>query len=547
MTERRDENDVPLARTRVHRWFAWVWAVPILAGIIVLWLGARSYVMHGPDVTISFRNAEGLQERQSTIRHRGVVVGTVEQVDLSPDLSRVVVHARMTSAAKGALNEDTRFYVVAPRVGVGGISGLSTIVSGVYIEMEPGRGSKPQESFVGLDEPPHLTPDTPGRSFTMTAPDLGSLTRGSPISYHGITVGEVEGFELAEDGKQLNITSFIRAPYDRLVHPETRFWNAGGVDVSVGAQGVRIRANSWQQLLSGGIAFETPPEVLAGTPSPQGATFALFDTERAAKREPHGAQLVYVAGFSGNLRGVEAGAPVELSGLSVGTVRDVRLSYEAGKKSLTTLVTIAIDPDRVEVLNMSAANGSTPSETAQKNLETLVAAGLRAQVMTTNFLTGFKIVTLDMVSGAPPARIERVGDYVRIPTTASGDIAETLQSLRNVLQNIDRATSGPQLGHAIQSLDSALTHLDQLTAEVQPDLKDLLKSLRDTSDSANETLESLRDVVGSQGAGTTSGAGASDLSQMMRELSEAARSVRGLADYLERHPESLIRGRRGDK
>jgi paraquat-inducible protein B len=542
MTE-QGADEVPRARTRPHRWFAWVWVVPIVAGAIVLWLGARAYVLHGPDITISFKNADGLQEHQSTIRHRGVVVGRVEEVELAPDLSRVIVHARMTRSAKQALNENTHFYVVAPRVGVEGISGLSTIVSGVYIEMEPDTGSKSQDSFVGLEEPPLLKPDAAGRAFTMSAPDLGSLSRGSPISYHGVIVGEVQGYTLAQDGQHVSVTAYVRAPYDRLVHPETRFWNAGGVDVSVGSQGVRLRANSWQQLVSGGIAFETPVEALAGSPSPPDANFTLYDTEQLARRAPHGEPLIYVAGFSGNLRGVEAGDPVELEGTPIGAVRDVRLSYEAGKRSLTTLVTIAIDPDRVQVLNLAASKAGTPAEEAQRKIETLVAGGLRAQVLTANFLTGFKIVTLDMVSGAPSARIERVGDYVMIPTTASGDIAETLQSLRNVLQNIDRATSGPQLGHAIQSLDSALTHLDQLTSDVQPDLKDLLKSLRETSDSANSTLESLRGVVGGQGGAT----GASDLSQLMRELSDAARSVRGLADYLERHPESLIRGRRGEK
>ena len=542
MTE-HESDDAPLASTRPHRWFAWVWVVPIAAGAIVIWLGARSFVTHGPDITISFKSAEGLQERQSTIRHRGVIVGRVEELELAPDLSRVVVHARMTRSAKQALNENTHFYIVSPRVGLEGISGLSTIVSGVYIEMEPASGSKTQDAFVGLEEPPLIQPDTAGRSFTMSAPDLGSLSRGSSITYHDITVGEVQGYALAPDGQQLTVTVFIREPYDRLVHPETRFWNAGGVDLTVGAQGLHVRANSWQQVISGGISFDTPVDALRGTPSPQGAMFTLYDTEREARRDPRGQQLVYVASFSGNLRGVDKGAAVELQGMPIGIVRDVQVSYEAGKKTLATRVTIAIDPDRVQILNMPAANGATPSQNAQRKIETLVANGMRAQVLTANFLTGFEIVTLDMVPNAKPARIEHVDGYVKIPTEASSDIGETLQALRNVLQNIDRATSGPELGHAIQSLDSALTHLDQLTGDVQPDLKSLLKSLRETSDTANATLNSLRDVMGKQGGD----GGSPDVSQLMRELSDAARSVRGLADYLERHPESLIRGRRGDK
>jgi paraquat-inducible protein B len=261
-------------------------------------------------------------------------------------------------------------------------------------------------------------------------------------------------------------------------------------------------------------------------------------------REPRGGQLEYVASFDGNLRGVEPGTAVELQGMAIGSVRDVKLSYDRGKRTITTLVTLGIDPDRVQVQNLPAPDNATATEKAQLKIEALVASGLRAQLLTANFLTGFQIVTLDMVSGAPPARIERSDGYVKIPTAASSDIGETLRSLRNVLQNIDRATSGPQLGHAIQSLDSALTHLDQLTSSVQPDLAALLKSLRETSETANTTLESLRGVMNGQGAG----AGSTDLPRLMQELSEAARSVRTLADYLERHPESLIRGRgRGDK
>ena len=543
MTE-DNSGDLPPAKTRPHRWFAGVWAVPIVAGAIVLWLGARSFIAHGPEVTISFRNAEGLQERQSPIRHRGVVVGRVEELELAPDLSRVIVHASMNRGVGKALNENTRFYVVAPRVGLEGVTGLSTIVSGVYIEMQPGSGSKAQTAFTGLEEPPAVRPDVPGQSFVLSSPELGSLSRGSPISYRGISVGEVETYALAPDGQSVSISAFIRSPYDRFVHPETRFWNAGGVDVTVGPRGVRMRADSLQQLIAGGIAFDTPATALASSPSPQDARFTLFDTQGAAMREPRGGQLEYVASFDGNLRGVEPGTAVELQGMAIGSVRDVKLSYDRGRKTITTLVTLGIDPDRVQVQNLPAPDNATANEKAQQKIEALVASGLRAQLLTANFLTGFQIVTLDMVSGAPRARVEQLEGYARIPTAPSSDIGETLRSLRNVLQNIDRATSGPQLGHAIQSLDSALTHLDQLTSSVQPDLAALLKSLRETSETANTTLESLRGVVNGQGAG----AGSTDLPRLMQELSEAARSVRTLADYLERHPESLIRGRgRGDK
>jgi paraquat-inducible protein B len=537
-------EDVPEARVRAHRWIAWVWVVPIMAAIIVLWLAVRSFAGRGPEITITFKVAEGLQARQSTVRHRGVVVGTVEGLQLATDMSRVVVRARMARGVTPALNENTRFYIVTPRVGVEGISGLSTIVSGAYIEMVPGQGTKEQHAFTGLDAAPVLSPDTPGRSFTLRAAELGSLTRGSTISYRGVSVGEVETFAISPDGQGVTVTAFIRAPYDRLVHPETRFWNAGGIDVAVGAQGVRVRASSWQQLLTGGIAFETPTNALAGAASNAGATFVLYDDRPAAMRDPRGEQLLYIADFSGNLRGVDVGTAVELEGMGIGEVREARLSYDASRRMLTTLVTIAIDPERLEVLNLPRAAGEVTRKLPQEWIETLVGDGLRAQVTTANLLTGVKVVSLNMVKGAAPARVRRVGEYVQLPTTSSGDVTDILESLRDVLDNLDEATSGPELAHAIRSLDSTLTNLERLTSEVAPDVKSLIRSLRETSEAAQGAINSVNGLMGAGGAAAGDGP---DLSQLMKQLTEAARSVRGLADYLDRHPEALLRGRRGGK
>jgi paraquat-inducible protein B len=537
-----NDDDIPEAKARKHRMFAWVWIVPITAAIIVIWLAVRSFAVRGPDITITFRNAEGLQPKQSVIQHRGVQVGTVEQLQFTKDMSGVIVRARMRRAVDDVLTGDAKFYIVAPHVGVEGITGLSTLVSGSYIEMLPGKaGGKPTHAFQGLNEPPVLDADSAGRAFTMTAADLGSLTRGSPISYHGVSVGEVERYAISDDGQRVNVTAFIRSPWDRFIHPETRFWNAGGVDVSAGAQGVRIRANSWQQLLSGGIAFETPTEALNGTPSAAGSTFALYDNRRAAFRDPRGEQLLYVADFTGNLRGLDEGTAVELEGVEIGAVRDTRLSYDAKKRTLSTLVTIAVDPDSIHIENLPRPAGTSSSQAAQQWIETLVAGGLRAQVTTANLLTGFKIVALDMVPGAPPARVEKVGAFVRLPTSSAGDLNDVLNSLRGVLKNIDAATSGPELGHAIQSLDRTMTHLDHLTADVQPDLKELIKSLRQTSEAAQGALTAVQGLVG-QGGGAD--AGGPDLQLMMKQLTEAARSVRSLADYLDRHPEALLRGRK---
>jgi paraquat-inducible protein B len=407
--------------------------------------------------------------------------------------------------------------------------------------MYPGKPSEESKrDFVGLDEPPALAPDTKGRSFTLLASDLGSLTRGSPISYNGITVGEVEDYVLRPNNKGVTVTAFVRSPFEELVHPETRFWNAGGVDLTLGSQGLRIRANSWEQLLSGGIAFATPTEVLQKPSSPVGAVFGLYDNRRAADRAPLGPTLEYVADFLGNQRGLDTGTVVELQGVEVGEVTETHLAYDDHKRTLVTRATFYVDPERVEILNMPRAADASQHDAVQKWIETLVGDGMRAQVSSASLLTGTKLVGLEMVANVPKAHLEHEGDAVMIPTSTAGDFTAVLQDLQNVLKNIDRATSGPQIGHALQSLDDTLTRLDKVTQDIEPDIKSLIKSLRDTADSAQSTLNTIQGL-----AGKTAPTG-TDLPRMMRELTEAARSVRGLADYLDRHPEALIRGRKGD-
>jgi paraquat-inducible protein B len=539
MTEEREVE----ARVQKRRWFAWVWVVPIVAAAIVIWLASRALADRGPMITIEFKAAEGLLAGQTKVQHRDVDVGSVESVELTSDMLRVVVRARMTRQSVPFLNENTRFYVVAPHVGVGGISGLSTIVSGSYIEMYPGPPGKSQRDFVALDEPPILPPDAHGRFFTLESTDLGSLTRGSPISYHGVSVGEVEGYLLAENGGHVTVTAFVRSPWDSLVHPETRFWNAGGVDVSLGAQGVRVRANSWQQLLSGGIAFETSTDVLSKEAAPPNADFQLYDNRQSALRAPRGPEIVYVADFQGNQRGVEPGIPVELDGDEVGEVKEAHLRYDGPHQTLVTRVTFSVDPERVKIDGMPAAAGADPRDAAGGWLKTLVSHGMRAQVASASFLTGQKLIALDMTPNAPPAHIEQVGALTEFPATSSGDLTEILQDVRGVLKNLDRATSGPQLGHALKSLDNTLTRLDGFTRDVEPDIKSLVKSLRDTADSAQGTLTAVQGMMGSNANNPAN----TDLPKLMRELEDAARSVRVLADYLDRHPESLLRGRKEEK
>ena len=529
----------PSARVRPRRWFSWVWIVPLVAAVIVIWLAIRALADRGPLITIWFTDAEGLQAGDTKIRHKDVELGTVESIYLTRDMSRVVVRARMRRSVTAYLTASTRFWIVRPRVGAEGISGLSTLVSGSYIEMYPGNGIA-ERNFVGLDGPPILTPDVPGRSFTFYTDNLESLVVGSPISYRGVAVGEVEGFALDGTGKQINIYAFIRSPYEKYVKAQSRFWNSGGIDASVGVQGLHFRASSWQQLLSGGVSFDTPDTALATPSSDAGSVFRLYENQDDAQRDPRGSTLVYRVSFYGAAGDVRAGTAVQLQGSEVGRVTEARLQYDDVSQSLLTRVTLEIDPSRVEIVHRRADTAAGPSVAFSARLEKLVARGLRARLTSANFLTGVNVVSLDMIHDATPAHIEQVDGYAQLPSVSSTDISEILAGVQSVLHHIDTATAGPELGHAIKELDRTLTNFDHLTADAEPQIKPLLASLRETAEAAQRTLHAANNLLGSSAASNA------DLPRLIRELTEAARSIRDLTDYLDRHPEAVIRGRGGD-
>lgn len=541
------DSHPPTARQR-RGWFSWIWVVPVIAVGIVGWLTILTLIDRGPLITISFSDAEGLQAGDTKIRHKDVDLGTVESIYLNREMSRVFVRARMRRSVAPHLNAGARFWIVRPRVGAEGISGLSTLVSGSYIEMYPGAEAKSgsnrlQRSFVGLDDPPVLTPDTPGRSFTLRTDDLGSLVGGSPISFRGVPVGEVEGYQLDPDGKQINIYAFVRAPYEKFVTAQTRFWNSGGIDVAVGVQGLRFRASSWQQLISGGVSFDTPDDALDSSESSGGEVFRLYGNQYDAQRDPRAKTLVYGAVFHGGAGDIGPGTDVQLQGAGVGQVTESHLQFDDSMQSLITRVTLEIDPSKVQIVHKPTDETSDkdPTVALAARIERLVAKGLRAHLVSANFLTGAKVVSLDLIPEAGRGRISRQNGIAELPTTATTDLTAILASVQRVLHHVDSATAGPELGHAIKELDATLTHLDRASAEIEPQVQPLMTSLRQTAEAAQRTLQAANNVLG------TSAASGSDLPGLIRELTDAARSLRDLADYLERHPESLLRGHRPDR
>ena len=311
MTENADLANVPEAthvpkkRTRVPV----VWIIPIVAALVGVGIVVQRYLNEGPTIGISFRTAEGIEPGKTFIKYKDVDIGKVTEVVLSKDFSKVVVTAKMEKHAEGLLVEDSRFWIVKPRITLSGVSGIGTLLSGKYIGIEPGKSGKSQRDFVGLEVPPPITGGMSGREFMLRAATLGSLGIGSPIYYRRLNVGQVIGYDLAPDGTSVDIRIFLDAPYDGYVTSDTRFWESSGIHASMGAGGLSLETESVLSILIGGIRFETPPSATAGKPAPEKSVFTLFDNRDAAMAPPVSESERYVLYFHESLQGTVGRRP----------------------------------------------------------------------------------------------------------------------------------------------------------------------------------------------------------------------------------------------
>ncbi|WP_451981217.1 PqiB family protein [Azospirillum endophyticum] len=542
----------PEVAVSTRRRLSFLWLLPLVAALIAGWLGWRWLEERGPQIVITFQSGDGLEAGRTRIKHKNVDLGVIESVRLSDDLSQVIATARMDRTAARHLKDGTRFWVVAPRLGLGGVSGLSTVVSGTYVEMEPGGGEDRRE-FDALDEPPAVRADVPGRSFSLKAEQLGSLAQGSPVYFRGVQVGEVMGYNLSPQDRTVSVSIFIRAPYEGLVHEGSRFWRSSGIQFSAGADGIKFQTESLKTLALGGVVLETPPDPEAGAQAMDWATFTLYEDQVSAAAARDRLRVRYRLEFPGSVQGLQAGAPVLMRGLTVGHVAAVRLEYDEAKQQLHIPVDIDVEPDLV-ARTYAVIDGKPMDEAAvRKLIATQVGKGLRGRLASGNLLTGQKLVSFDFEPDAPPTAPGTEGS--ELPTVASSDLDSLSRSagvvmdkvaalpldalladLRGTLQSVSGLAGSPDLARSLAALAKALGSADTLMRNADRQLPQLVKSLRGVATAAEGTLNSANGLLGG-------GGGQADLAGVMRQLNDAARSFRVLADYLERHPEALLRGK----
>lgn len=506
-----------------------VWIVPLVALLIGGWLAYRAITGKGPTIRIAFESAAGLEAGKTKIKFKDVEVGQVEDIRLNPDMSQVIVTARLTKNAKQYLSERTRFWVVRARIVGSGVSGLDTLFSGAYIGMDPGKPGKKAYSFKGLDTPPIVTTDLSGRHFILKAERLGSIDIGKPVYFRQIRVGQVVAYELGKDGQSVDIQIFIHAPHHKLVRDNTRFWNAGGLDVSIDTGGIKVNTESFVTMMIGGIAFETPMDSEPDPVSREGKIFRLYDRRDDIYKKTYVKKTRWLLHFEGSVGGLSVGAPVKFKGIRIGEVVDITLEFDYDAMVFRIPVVIEVEPERI------AMTGQQTIDRMHAN-EIIVENGLRAQLKLGNLLTGQLYIDLDMYPDEPSRKIVYGGKYPELPTLPT-PIEEIT---RGVVRIVDKLEKFPlaQIGNDFQDILAYLNKSNKQLLKLMQNLDETLApAATATLERSQTTLMKLNRLLSAE---SPTG---HELKRSLSELADAARNISVLADYLGRHPESLVFGK----
>ncbi|WP_339417563.1 MULTISPECIES: PqiB family protein [unclassified Pseudomonas] len=510
-----------------------VWIVPIVAVLVGISLVVHSVLQQGPTIILSFKTGSGLTANKTEVKYRNVVIGQVTEVALSDDQKNVNATVKLAKQADSFTRADSQFWVVRPRIGAGGVSGIDTLLSGDYIGADIGQSDTRAKQFTGLENPPPITYGEPGKRFTLHAQNLGSLDIGSPVYYRKIEVGQVVAYKLDAEGKGVDIEVFVHAPNDVYVTENTRFWNASGIDLSVGANGFALKTESLSSMLVGGIAFLAPPYSPNDKPAGEERTFELFDDQLAALAPPNGQGQYMSLRFDQALRGLKIGAPVEFLGVAFGKVVSINLDFDAKKRSFPLNVGIVIYPQllgQAHTKLLKTMNHDPNDEAAGVRLiGSFIENGLRAQARSGNLLTGQLYIALDFYPKAEKVAFDPKARPVSIPTIP-GNLEQLQEKLENIVNKINQLPIERIAGNLDSNLVELRKGLTQFNAKTLPSVQNTLADVSKTLQSANSTL--AEDSPQRE-----------QLTQTLDELGRMSRSLRELSDYLGRHPESLIRGR----
>ena len=543
----------PEAKVQTKRSFSIIWVVPIIALLIGGWLTFKAMSEKGPEITITFETADGLVAGKTAVKFKDVDVGKVTKLELNDDASGVVATVEMTNNASSYLTDKTQFWVVRATVAAGEISGLGTLLSGAYIGCNPSTEGKKQTHYKGLEKPPILTADLPGRHFVLKSKELGSLDLGSPIYYRGIKVGQVVDYDFDETAEAVLFKVFIRDPFHKKVTDNTRFWNASGVDLTMDATGIKMDTQSLVSIMLGGVAFDLPEHAQQGEQAEEDKDFLLYEDRDASNEVTYNIKQYYLMYFNQSVRGLSPGAPVEILGIKVGEVVKVELLFDQTTLEFLIPVLVYFEPERLNQLiteEGKVARGTAKAEeieATQKDkqgrnmvVKELVARGFRAQLKTGNLLTGQLFVDLANYPDAPPKELMTEQGYTVFPTI-SAPFEQIVNRVDNILKKFEKVPFdkiGMDLQLAVESLTKTLDEIKDMSGNIN---QETVPKINAALDQMQEAMKGVESTLGPDSALSY------NARQVTNELSMAIRSIRSLLEYLERDPQALLLGKEGGK
>lgn len=542
--------------------FSIIWIIPVLSIFIAGFLIWRSFANDGPEITVIFDTADGLTSGQTQVKNKSVVLGTVEKIELVDDMSHVEVRIRMNSGTGYMLTNHARFWVVRPRINGASITGLDTLLSGAYIAFDPGlmvpgeTNSWRVNHFRGLEAPPGVTSDQPGRTYYLLASSIGSVGPGAPVFFRDMTVGEVLGYTMPPGGEgPVLIELFIRQPYDSYLRTGTRFWNVSGVTVGFGAGGLKLQLQSLQALFSGGVAFGLPPDdnTVTQYDAPENTLFKLYESREDAETAGYHERVPLVTYLTSSVQGLAVGSKVSMFGIQIGNVTSVKFEMDDRTDHPRVRVGMQIQPERVIEAD-KIRHGAMLTDL----FKALVEHGLRASVDSVSLLTGESMISLNFVKNAPLVKAEMEGAALIVPSQPGGmsGIMESFSTIAsrlaavpfeqlgvnatNLLAHVDQTLVSPDVRQSLASLRVSLQNLQEMSTGLRKGTAPLMQSLPAMTKQLEQTIENANRLMGSYGKNTDF---YRNMQTMLVQLNQAARSMRFMADFLTNHPSALISGR----